>query len=466
MAALKALMLRKKIDDKKKLLEELRAKDADFTKREEELEAAIDEAGTDEEKAAVEEEVTKFEGEKEAHESAKTDLEKEVTELEGELKETEEKQERANAPAPEDKRAEVRTMEVRDKFFNLSMQERDALFAQDEVKDYIAQVRAVMKRDVGDVNNASLLIPKVLLPYLRQIIEENTKLVKHTNLQRIPGDGRMVIDGGFPEAVWTEMCGKLNELQIGYNDVEIGGYKVGGFIRVCNALLEDSDIALASDIITKLGRGIGYALDKAILYGTGTKMPLGVVVRLAQTAAPSDYPATARPWVDLHTSNIIKIAAANSTGIKLFQGIVQAAGATRNKFNKGAKYWAMNESTLATLQVEAMSINAAGAIVSGMESSMPIVGGAIETLDFIPDNVIIGGYDELYLLSERAGLKTAESEHYLFTDDQTVFKATARYDGLPVIPEGFVAIGINGAAVSPTAVTFAEDKANKETSGD
>ena len=40
-----------------------------------------------------------------------------------------------------------------------------------------------------------------------------------------------------------------------------------------------------------------------------------------------------------------------------------------------------------------------------------------------------------------------------------MFKGTARYDGLPVIAEGFVAIGIN-AAVPTTSMTFAEDTAN------
>ena len=44
--ALLALMLRKKIDGKKKTLEELRGKTADFEKREAELEQAIEEAET------------------------------------------------------------------------------------------------------------------------------------------------------------------------------------------------------------------------------------------------------------------------------------------------------------------------------------------------------------------------------------------------------------------------------------
>ena len=51
--ALKTIMLRRSIDLKKAQLEELREKDADFLTREAELEAAIAEAGTEDEQAAV-----------------------------------------------------------------------------------------------------------------------------------------------------------------------------------------------------------------------------------------------------------------------------------------------------------------------------------------------------------------------------------------------------------------------------
>ena len=90
---------------------------------------------------------------------------------------------------------------------------------------------------------------------------------------------------------------------------------------------------------------------------------------------------------------------------------------------------------------------------------MPIVGGIIEVLDFVPDNVIIGGYFDLYLLAERAGTTISQSEHVQFIEDNTVFKGTARYDGTPVIDEAFVAIGIAGT--TPDAdMDFAEDTAN------
>ena len=122
----------------------------------------------------------------------------------------------------------------------------------------------------------------------------------------------------------------------------------------------------------------------------------------------------------------------------------------------------MNETTYTALKAEMLSINAAGAIVSGIEGTMPVIGGDIVVLDFIPDNIIIGGYFDLYLVAERSGQKLGQSEHVKFLEDQTVFKGTARYDGLPVIAEGFVAFALNGGTVTANAVSFAEDSANPQ----
>ena len=74
--ALKALLLKKQIDNKKKELVGLRAKDADFAKREVELSSAIDEVENDEQRSAVEEMIEAFEAEKTEHENAIAELER------------------------------------------------------------------------------------------------------------------------------------------------------------------------------------------------------------------------------------------------------------------------------------------------------------------------------------------------------------------------------------------------------
>lgn len=455
---LKVIMLRKKLSEVTKKLTEAREKTKELATREKELEAAIEEAQTEEEKEAVSQEVEQYEKDKEENDESVRTLEKEVSDTESELAELESKQRQAE-PAPEARMRGVETVKTtRKKFFGMTVQERDAFFARDDVHAFLERVRTLGTQNRA-ITGAELTIPSVMLELLRENIEEYSKLYKHVRVQSVPGKARQTIQGTIPEAVWTEMNADINELSLVFNDAEVDGYKVAGYMVINNAVLKDSDIDLASTIITSLGQSIGLALDKAILYGTSKKMPTGVVTRLAQATKPETYPDTAREWKNLSSSNIVSIAAAKK-GVDLFKEIVIASGNAKGKYSTGNRFWAMNETTKTKLVAEALSFNAAGAIATGMGDTMPIVGGAIETLDFIPDNVIVGGYGDLYLLAEREGAQITQSEHVKFLEDQTVYKGLARYDGLPVIAEGFVAIGILGT--TPTAdMTFAEDTANK-----
>ena len=462
--ALKALMLRKKIDGAKKTLEALVEKSEQLQKREADLEKAIEETETEEEQKAVEEEIEKFETEKKENEDATAKLEGEIADLENELKDEEAAQEREAEPEPAPE-AQPETRERKDatnmnkRFFNMSTQERDAMFAREDVQTFLGQVRQGIKEKRA-LTNVGLLIPEVFLGLIRENIMEYSKLYKHVFLRTINGEGRVVVMGTIPEAVWTDCCANLNELALNFYDAEFNCWKVGGYFPVCNANLEDSDIDLASEILTALGQAIGLALDKAILYGTGTRMPQGIITRLVQTEKPADYSATARPWVDLHTTNIKPINSSGMTPAQLFSAIVTNSGAAKGKYSRGEKVWVMNETTYTALTAAAVSLNAAGAIVSGIGATMPVVGGIIEVLDFIPDNVIFFGYFDLYTLVERAGAKFATSEHVRFLQDQTVMKGTARYDGQPVIAEGFVVMSLNNTAISAGAVSFADDDAN------
>ena len=476
--ALKQLMITRKRAEANAKLEALREKwaeyeqrRADMEKREAELEAAINEVTEEtpeEEKAEAEKAVEEFEAEREALEKEIADceaekraLEDQIAQLDAELKELNERAKTPPAPPAareNEQRKDEKTMNTRTKFFGMTMQERDAFLGRQEIKDFLQRVREMGKR-ASTITGKELLIPEVGLELLREQTVENSRLLKHVNLRRIKGNARQRIMGAVPEGVWTEMCAKLNELTLSFGQIELDGYKVGGFIAVCNAVLEDSDVALATEIFSALAQALAIAIDKAILYGTGTKMPMGIATRIAQTQAPSDWGENAPEWKDISATNSITIDS-SKTGTKLFQAIVAAAGASKSRYATGERFWAMTDATYMKLVGEAITMNAAGAIVSSMNRTMPVIGGAVEIMsdDVMADNTIIGGYGNLYLMVERAGTTLGQSEHVRFLDDETVFKATARYDGAPVFGEAFVAIGL-GAAPTMTA-TFAPDLAN------
>lgn len=470
--ALKQIMLSRKIEQKKEELRSLMEKDSTFQTREAELEQAIAEAATEEEQKAVEEEVDAFDSEKTAHEEAKDALKNEISGLEEELAAYE-----VDPPAPErhdNKEKKVRTSRMKvdvnirslpmgkRAFDALPMETRESIIQREDVKDFLAKLRS-MKGNSRAIQGGELEIPVVFLDLISENMYRYSKLLRRVRVRTVPGQARQTIAGTVPEAIWTEMCGAINELTFQFNQVTLDGFKVAGYVPVCNSLLEDtvSNLDLASWIIEMLSEAIGLAEDKAILYGKGaaSHMPLGIVTRLAQDSAPDGYPANAPTWQDLSDTNIIKINGTSLTGAEFWSQLVLAAGNTFTKYSRGEMFWAMNSKTYAQLRSKLITFTATGDIVANLYGTLPIVTGDVDILEFVPDGDIVGGYGDLYLWADRASIQIESSEHVQFIQDNTVFRGKARADGMPIIPGAFVAININNVAVT-TAMDFAADTAN------
>ena len=467
--ALKTIMLRHGIERKKQQLEELRKKDADFDTREAELEAAIKEANPEEEQTAVGEAVEEFDTEKQAHENAKKTLSTEIAGLEKDLGEAEKMEPDLRSAEHDNHNERSNHMETKINIRALPMsvravdampmEQRAAMMQREDVKAFLAGLRG-MKGQSRAVSGGELTIPVIMLDMISENLYRYSKLLNRVRVRDVYGQARQTIAGTVPEAVWTEMCAAINELTFNFNQVTLDGYKVAGFVPVCNSLLEDNDINLASWIVEMLSESVGLAIDKAILYGKGAanKMPLGIVTRLAQQSKPSDYPASAPDWTDLHTTNVLQIDS-GKTGAAFWADLQIAAGNTFTRYSRGEQFWAMNSKTYALLKSKAITFTATGNVVANVYDALPVVNGNIDILEFMPDGDIVGGYGDLYLYSQRAGISVESSREVQFIQDNTVFKAKARGDGQPVIPGAFVAINIKGTAVT-TSMNFAADKAN------
>lgn len=471
--ALRQIMLSRKIEQKKQELAALREKDADFQTREDALTQAIEEALTEEEQKTVEEEIEKFETEKTEHDEAKEKLETEIGDLEAELEAAEidpptpaerhgnkEKKVRTNVMRTD---VNIRSLPMSKRAFDaLPADLRESIVQRDDVKAFLAQLRS-MKGATRAIQGGELEIPVVFLDLISENMYRYSKLLNRVRVRSVPGQARQTIAGTVPEAVWTEMCGAINELTFVFNQITLDGYKVAGYIPVCNSLLEDtvSNLDLASWIIEMLSEALGLAEDKAILYGKGSAahMPLGIVTRLAQKNKPTDYPANAPEWQKLSDTNIKKIDGTTLTGVEFWSQLIMAAANTFTRYNRGTMFWAMNSKTYATLRSKLVTFTATGDAVANLYGYLPIVTGDVDILEFIPDGDIIGGYGDLYLWVDRASMQIESSREVQFIQDNTVFRGKARADGAPIIPGAFVAININNKDVT-TVMDFAADTAN------
>ena len=293
-----------------------------------------------------------------------------------------------------------------------------------------------------------------MLGLFRDNIDNYSALLDAVTVRRLKGDGKAIIAGSIPEAIWDECCASIGELNISFDQMMIYCHKVSGYIPVCNATLEDFAVdgisSLAAEVEYNLMVAIAYALDKAIVYGDGIRMPLGFVSSLPMTANPIN---ATQSWPSMASKNVAKVS---GTGVELFKNFIKATAAGKKHTARDGVTYLMSEDTWKSIIVpESLAINAAGAMVAASGNTFPALGGNVIFLDFIPSGDIVGGYLKNYILAERAGLQVNMSEHVLFLQDNTVFKATARYDGSPIVPfrDSFFAINVKN--VNPaTTISF------------
>jgi len=425
--ALKQLMIQRKIDNANKLLEELREEDTSFKTRSEELEESIKQAETDEEMKAVEDEVTKLEGEQNDHDENKKKLEDEVVELEGELEELNE-----NAPKNnEEKRSNEQIINVggdtrmaHNKYETRS-QILDRL-NQPEVRDFYTKVSEAAK-DKRALTETNIIIPEQVINMIQQRLGDYSNLYKEVTVQTLNGTARIIMDGAIPEAIWTEMCDPVEELATSFSQTELDGFKVGGFIPVCNAVLEDSMINLANFIEERLAMAIAKSLDKAILIGEGAtqKQPEGVIPALG---------------------GVVERNVTSTGELGDIVGNMALIDDGEDGAPLGEVIAVMKRSTYyAKLAPQTFLPTSDGRLVVQTAQSPRLPDGTrIVFSQYAPEDTIVLGDFKKYLLGERAGVKLAVSTDVRFIQDQTVFKGTARYDGKPIYTESFVVITIEG----------------------
>lgn len=399
--ALRVLMLRKKADEKKTALTELRTKGAGFAVREVELGKSIDEAQTAEEKQAVEDAIAAFEKELAENSAAIADLEQEVTTMEKDIKELED----STPPAQEDPEKRGGREPMR----RTTRDARLAYLARSEVKEFYTRMADAV-RDKRSLSNVSLTIPEAVVDMIQTKIGDYGTLYQEVNVLTLNGTLRAIIDGAVPEGVWVEMTGALTELAASFKPVEADGFKVGGYVPVSNSVLEDSMINLASYIETRIAQAISKALDKAILKGTGPtgKQPLGIIPSLHNDNKPAAF-----------VYNVGKI--------------MEHVGDIDDGENSVGEIIAVMKRSTYYKQVvpNTVTFTADGKQVVQSVASPTLAGVRVVFNNNMDKNAVLLGDYKKYLLAERAGVEILSSTDVKFIEDQTVFKGTARYDGKP-----------------------------------
>ena len=119
----------------------------------------------------------------------------------------------------------------------MTLQQRDAFLAREDISEFLTRLRQ-MKGQTRSVSGAELGIPTVMLDILQENIGRYSKLIGRVRYRPLKGNARQNIAGTVPEAIWTEAVANLNELELSFTQIEVDGYKVGGYLAIPNSTLE------------------------------------------------------------------------------------------------------------------------------------------------------------------------------------------------------------------------------------
>lgn len=406
--ALRQLILNKKIKERSALLTQLRADETKLKDEEVELEKALDEATTDEEVKVVEDSADELEKKikDSADEIAK--LETEKAELEAELAEIEDEQPNNEEKEDGEKRKMAKKVQTRN---NDVMTIRESLQIENVRSFYQNIANAMVEK--RSLTGAEKVVPTEVIDRIESKLGDYSTLINEVTVEKIGGTGRAVIAGDIPEAIWFEIGKKaLDELSDKLDGVELDGFGLGGYVAVPNIIIENSLINLANHVEDRLAKAIAKALDKAILKGTGTKQPLGVVA-----SAPVDNKVTSDGTI---TDLIAKLATVDTDG---------TGGEVIAVMNRKTYYSQIVPKTLAV---------AANGVLTG-SYALPF---RVVLSAYADDNTIVFGDFKQFLLAQRSEIRVESSTEVQFTSDNTVFKGVGFYDGKATKAEAFAVVTI------------------------
>ncbi|CEN27813.1 MAG: phage major capsid protein [Lactococcus lactis] len=410
--ALKQLILNKKITERNAQITKLRANEDKLKDEEKELESALDEAKTDEDVKIVEESADDLEKKIKENADEMAKLEKEKAELETELAEIEDEQPKTDDEKEDKKDGEQRKMAKQLNTRNAGVMTIRESLQIEEVRSFYQNLANAMT-EKRSLTGAEKVVPLEVIDRIESKLGDYSTLLQEVTIEKIGGTSRAVIAGDIPTAIWFEIGKKaLDELDDALEGVEFDGFGLGGYVAVPNIIIENSLINLASHIEDRLAKSIAKALDSAILNGTGTKQPTGVI-----KSAPAGNKVTSDGTI---TDLIAKLATVDTDG-------------TGNEviavMNRATYYSKIVPKTLAV---------AANGVLTG-SYALPF---RVVLSAYAADNQVIFGDFKQFLLAQRSEIRVESSTEVQFTSDNTVFKGVGFYDGKATKAKAFAVVTI------------------------
>lgn len=154
-----------------------------------------------------------------------------------------------------------------------------------------ADVSKLEMRDAGDgytaglgdaphnvANKGQMNVPLTIEGAIRNAIDFNSDVLGLANVIRTNGTHRIVLDASpASEARLVKEGASISSIDSEFVKVELGAYKYGEIVKFTREVVEDVNFNIVAHAGQRLGMAFAKAFEKAIITGTGSGQPEGLL---------------------------------------------------------------------------------------------------------------------------------------------------------------------------------------------
>ena len=273
---------------------------------------------------------------------------------------------------------------------------------------------------VGTLSEGGYTVPDEFEHQLIQGLEdENIMRGLVHKITTSSGDRKIPLVTARGSASWIEEEATIPESDDTFGQVTLGAHKVGCMIRISEELLHDSAFDLAAYIAGEFARRVGAAEEEAILTGSGTHKPTGL----------------------LHSVNGAATGVTTAGAAITADEIIDLIHSVKSGYRKKAVFL-LNDSTVKNLR-RLKDGNGQYLWQPGLKEGQPdkLLSYRLVTSAYMPEvasgakPVLFGDFSS-YWIADRQGRSFQRLNELYAATGQIGFRATQRVDGRLVQSEG------------------------------
>lgn len=191
---------------------------------------------------------------------------------------------------------------------------------KDEKKFYNAAI------EVQSFDGVAALVPPTVFDRIFEDLATEHPLLSLINIQTTGAATSWITrKEGATTAYWGDVCDEIKEmLDHGFETIDMGMFKLSGFLVVCKAMFELGPEWLDRYVRAFLTEVIATELENVVVSGDGNKKPIGMIRDLDGSVTLGVYPEkTAKPLIDFSPATIGQeiLAPTTKNGTRRYTGV-------------------------------------------------------------------------------------------------------------------------------------------------